>query len=368
MYPNGARSGRTRWTDSGLGQVMKPSYFCLTMRPFPATPSTKFYYPAGTHETAIDLLGRTIEDGEGIAVLTADTGLGKTLVAHRLLERLGEVWNRSLLTNCRFAHRADLFRAILFDLGQSYHGLGEQELRLALTDFLLDELAAGRPTVLVLDEAQGLNSDLLEELRLLGNLETHQGKAVQIILIGQIDLHETLSRPGFAALQQRVAAHAVLERLDVHESVDFLMHQIRLAGGRPERIMTEEAMLILARTAGGVPRLLNRYAYQSLSFAEQVSADRVDAEVVIETLTQLGVEADLSDEREVSSADTVVSSATRVESRPASHPRAPGGAGRPHITSSSGTVGLRPNPIVSEAPWIAGSGTAPPTSICPMND
>ena len=179
------------------------SRFQLRARPFRTTPDTQSYYPATPHESVLQHLVQAIDDEEAFALLTGDPGCGKTLIAHLLLTRLSEATS-VLLTNCRFACRADMLRAVLYDLGQPHQGLGEQELRLALTDYLLTQLAAEKRTILVFDEAQGLTSDLLEELRLLTNLETARGKAAQIILIGQPALSETLERPELAALGQRL--------------------------------------------------------------------------------------------------------------------------------------------------------------------
>src|SRR5262245_15938199 len=105
---------------------MKLSYFRLQARPFPTTPALQFYYAATPHEGALDRLLKGLDDGEGLLLLTGDAGTGKTLVAHLLLERLGRDLNTALLTNCRFVCRADLLRALLFDLGQAHQGLGEQ--------------------------------------------------------------------------------------------------------------------------------------------------------------------------------------------------------------------------------------------------
>jgi type II secretory pathway predicted ATPase ExeA len=317
---------------------MKLTYFRLQARPFPTTPAPPSYYAATPHEAVLDRLLRGVDDGEGLLLLTGAAGTGKTLVAHLLLERLGREINSALLTNCRFASRADLLRALLFDLGQPHQGLGEQELRLALTGYLLDEFALGKRTVVVLDEAQGLTPDLLEELRLLGNLEAGHGKAVQIVLVALPSIGETLARPELNALNQRLAVRETLEVLDLHESADYLLHQLRQASGRPERIMTDEAVSIIARTAHGVPRLLNRYAYQALALAEHVAAERVDAEVTLETLNQLGVEPELPDE-ELPTKPALAATAHGAE------PLSAGGA--PHISP-------RPAPS-KESPWIAGA-------------
>jgi general secretion pathway protein A len=275
---------------------MKLSQLSLQDRPFSTTPDPRFYYAASPHEAALERLRRAIDDGEGMALLTGEPGSGKTLLAHLLLDRLGGDVNSALLTNCRFGSRSDLFRALLFDLGQEYQGLGEQELRLALAEYLLEQFGRKRRTVLILDEAQGLTPDLLEELRLLGNLEAGGGKAVQVVLIAQPTILETLSLPELAVLNQRLAIRVQLDRLDLHESVDYLLHQLRQAGIRPERAVTDEALSVLGKNAQGVPRLLNRYAREAMLLAEQMEAERVDAEVAIEALAQFGVSAEAAEE------------------------------------------------------------------------
>ena len=108
---------------------------------------------------------------------------------------------------------------------------------------------------------------LLEELRLLGNMESRQGKAVQVILAAQPSLEDLLRRSNLASFRQRLAVRARLEPLDVHEAADYLFHQLRLAGGKPERILATEAVEVLARGARGIPRLLNQAAHQALTLA-----------------------------------------------------------------------------------------------------
>lgn len=275
---------------------MNLSYFRLQCRPFPTTPDPQFYYAATPHEAAIDQLTRAVDDEEGLALLIGEPGVGKTLIAHQLLARLGSNVNAALITNCRFATRADLLRAILYDLNQPGQVRSEQELRHALTEHLLEQFAAGRRTVLVFDEAQDLTIDWLEELRLLGNLEVGRGKAVQVILIGQPSLNETLNRPELAVLSHRLAVRTYLDPLDLHESADYLIHQVRQAGGWIDRVMSTEAISVLAANAGGIPRLLNRFAFSALSLAEREQAPVVDVEVALEAMALLGVEADAVEE------------------------------------------------------------------------
>jgi type II secretory pathway predicted ATPase ExeA len=182
-----------------------------------------------------------------------------------------------------------LLQAILYDLGLPYEGRGEQELRLALTDFLLHNYTAGKRTVLIMDEAQHLTPDLLEELRLLANLEARHGRAFQVILAAQPALLHLLRLPELEAVSQRLAVRARLEPLPIQEAADYLLHQLRLAGGRPEAIVSDEALDVLARGTGGVPRLLNQAAHQAFLLAHTHKAAQVDAEAALEALDLLGL-------------------------------------------------------------------------------
>jgi type II secretory pathway predicted ATPase ExeA len=272
---------------------MYASPFGLRRRPYPATPDAACYYPAPGHERALARIQAGLADGEGVVLLTGAPGTGKTLLCHGLLERLGPDAPTAFLANARLRDRASLLQAVLFELSLPYEGKTEQEMRLALTDHLLRAYAAGgRPTVLVVDEAHHLGADLLEELRLLGNLEAPGGKAVQVVLAGQPSLLTELRRPELTALRQRAAVRAALEPLTPQESADYLIHHLRLASDRPNTLLADEALEVLARATGGVPRLLNQAAHQALLLAAEAGADCVDAEAALEALAALGLDAE----------------------------------------------------------------------------
>jgi type II secretory pathway predicted ATPase ExeA len=267
------------------------AHFDLKQRPFRSTPDAGSYYPAQSQEVALSRLLTAINGDEGLALVTGDPGTGKTLLAHRLLERLDGATNQVFLTNSQFADKSSLLQAILYDLSLPFEGQSEQELRLVLTDFLLKEIAAGRRTVLVVDEAHHLPGALLEELRLWGNLETDQSKAVQIVLVAQPSIVDSLRRPQLAALSQRLATRIQLEPLTDEESANYLIHQIRVAGGNAQRLISNEAIEILSGAAKGLPRLLNQAAHQALSIACEAGSPVVDAEAALEALVALGLEA-----------------------------------------------------------------------------
>ncbi len=256
---------------------------------------TPRYYPSTSHERAIARLLGGLADGEGILALTGAPGTGKTLLCHCLLERLDSRSRTAFLTNSRVGGRAGLLQAILYDLSLPYEGRGEQEMRLALTDHLLCGYQEGFGTILILDEAQHLTPDLLEELRLLGNLEARAGKALQVVLVGQPALLETLRRPELSSLGQRLAIRVEVEPLALQEAADYLLHHVRMAGGRPERLFADEALELLSRQTRGVPRLLNQAAQQALNLAAEGGAGQVDAEAALEALAMLGLAEESED-------------------------------------------------------------------------
>jgi type II secretory pathway predicted ATPase ExeA len=274
---------------------MYQTRFGLRQRPFRATPDTAFYYPATGHERALAQVVQAISDDEGLMLLSGEPGTGKTLLGHCLLERLGSEIACAFLTNTHVRDRSSLFQGILYDLSLPYEGRSEQELRLAFTDYLLKNCAAGRRTVLLIDEAQHLGVDLLEELRLFGNLEARSSKAIQVILVALPCLEQTLKLPELAPLQQRLAVRVRLEPLGVHEAADYLVHQLRLAGGRPEKIISDEALGVLANATQGIPRLLNQAAHQALALAQASEAAEVDAEIALEALAMCGLASEEGD-------------------------------------------------------------------------
>ncbi len=273
---------------------MYESHFGLHRHPFPTTPDGSWYYPASAHEHALAQLAQALQDGEGFALLTGTPGTGKTLLGQRLLEQAAPETCRVFLTHSHVSDAAGLLQSLLYDLGLPHEGKSEAELRLALTEHLLQHYTAGRPTLFILDEAQHLTPDLLEELRLLGNLEGSKGKALQVVLLAQTEFEGTLHRPGLAAFRQRLGALARLHPLGLHEAADYLIHHLRLAGGQAETFLTDEALEVLARGAGGVPRLLNRAGHTALRLAWQAGAETVDAEVALESLALCGLAVDES--------------------------------------------------------------------------
>lgn len=268
------------------------SHFGLERQPFRPAVDAGSYFPAATHEAALATVISAFVRRESVVLLDGPSGVGKSLVTRKWLEHLLPDVPRVVWPSAQAQHPAELLQAVLFDLGQPYRGYSEQELRLSATGLLLDlATGSGYPTVLVLDEAQHLSQPAFEELRLLGNLETRRGAAVFTLLVAQPTLRDALRRPAYELFAQRLGASATLQPLSVEESAAYLRHHIRAAGGDPDEVLDDQAVELIARVAGGVPRILNRVAALSLELTAGVGADFVDVEAVLEALDRLGIDA-----------------------------------------------------------------------------
>ena len=277
---------------------MYETRFGLKRRPFPATPDDALYYPATGHEAALATLVRSIHDEDGLALLSGNPGTGKTLLGYCLGERLGKEATCAFVPNSHLRDRSALFQAVLYDLGLPYEEGSEQVLRLRLTDYFLKNSGAGQRSLVIVDEAQHLSIDLLEELRLLGNLEAAGKKAVQVILLAQPTLLEKLASSDLASFRQRLRVRCQVEPLGIEEAVDYMLHHLRQAGGCPEKIMDEAGLEVLARGTKGIPRLLNQAGHQALLLADAAEMNQVDAEAAMEALATLGLQTEATGEDE----------------------------------------------------------------------
>jgi MSHA biogenesis protein MshM len=273
------------------------SRFGLDRQPLRPAVDPDSYFPAASHESALAAIAGAFARRDPIVLVDGPAGVGKTLVVRKWLEHLLPDVPRVMIPGARAERPAELLQAVLFDLAKPYQGITEQESRLAVTGHILETAAQSPfPIVLVLDEAQLLSDPVLEELRLLGNLETRLGAALFVVLVAQPSLRERLRSSMHAPLAQRVAVCASIAPLTTEESSKYIRHQVRSAGGKPEVVFSDEAIPLLAGACGGVPRLLNRSAALTLELAAAGEAEQADVEAVIEALDRLGLTAAEPDE------------------------------------------------------------------------
>ncbi|MEK6779055.1 MAG: AAA family ATPase [Candidatus Deferrimicrobiota bacterium] len=235
---------------------MYESWFDLKEKPFSLTPDPEFLFLSVSHQQALDHLLYGLESGEGFIVVTGDIGVGKTTVCRTLLSRLSDRFATSLIVNPLLTEK-ELVRAILEDFGGHAPPGTKKDILDALNRYLLAEASRGRRPVLIVDEAQNLPPTLLEQVRLLSNLETEKRKLLQIVLIGQNELKEKLSLTSLRQLNQRVTVRAEIRPLSGKETARYIGHRLGIAGGGGRDLISPGAEKAIYRRSGGVPRLIN---------------------------------------------------------------------------------------------------------------
>ena len=249
---------------------MYESFYGLQAKPFALLPDSDFLYPGSTHREAYSILEYGLINLAPFIVLTGDPGMGKTSLLHKLISEHGAKHSIGLVTNARY-DIDHLLPWILLSLGLSHKQLDPVEAYHLFSDFLIQESKQHRRVILLIDEAQSLGFDLLEELRLLSNLNDGKTLKLQIILSGQPDLHTILQRIDMTQLAQRIVVDYHLEPLSETETGECIRHRLKVAGGHPS-LFTNKACALVHRLTRGNPRLINQVCDVALTygFAEQV--------------------------------------------------------------------------------------------------
>ena len=280
---------------------MYEDYYGLEEKPFSLTPDPKYLFKSESHANAYDLLQYAIRRREGFVVITGDIGTGKTTLCRALLERIDRNTFSALVLN-PFLSEADLLKLILQDFGvvsredvkrgRLAH-ISKQELIETLYDFLLSLLPLRAGALLIIDEAQNLPMRMLEQIRILSNLETDKNKLLQIVLVGQLELNPLLKAPQMRQLDQRVSIRYQLQPLTRDEVAAYVRHRLMVAGGSASIAFDPRALDVVHRRTGGIPRLINLLCDRSLLAACSARANRVSADVVLHAAESL----ELAEER-----------------------------------------------------------------------
>ena len=270
---------------------MYESFYGLKENPFNVTPDPQYVYFGENHREALAQLLYGVQEKKGFIVLTGEVGTGKTTLIHYLLDKLNHgstqtktafLFNPKLTVN-------DFIQYILKDLGAQVQGGTKGDHLHLLHESLIRSYENGERVVLIIDEAQGLNPTLLEEIRLLSNLETARSKLLQIILVGQPELDRTLSQQGFRQLRQRVNMRYYLPPLSEKETREYIGKRLRIAGGR-DSIFTQKALKETYRWSKGIPRMINILCDNALLSGYAQDQKVVDKKIIREAARDLHLE------------------------------------------------------------------------------
>jgi len=232
-------------------------HFGFEQKPFNITPNPEFMFLSSTHKEVFAHLLYGIQNHSGFIEVTGEVGTGKTTVLRTLFKQLDEeIYRLALIFNPRL-NAVELLQSINREFGVNAETTSLSELQNHLNDYLLTENRAGRTVVLVVDEAQNLSPEVLEQIRLLSNLETETDKLIQIILVGQPELDEMLNRSELRQLRQRITVSYRLEVMPGEDALRYIQHRLSVAGQSRQDLFTPDALKLILKRSGGNPRLTN---------------------------------------------------------------------------------------------------------------
>lgn len=270
---------------------MYQQFFGLTEYPFHITPDPRFLYLSSTHNEALAHLRYGIEQRKGFMVITGEVGCGKTLLCRTLLNSLDESVFESAWLYSPQINFEQLIRTILKELGAPSSKLPETDHLDALNEFLLSKAKKGKEVLLIIDEAQNLSYELLEQIRLLSNLETEQRKLLQILLLGQPELRVKLNQPQLRQLKQRVLVYYDLTPLSKSETKRYINHRLSLVSQQPGLPkFTYGAFKKISRHGNGIPRVINNLCDKALlaSFSRlSTKVEKKDVQKAIDDIERL---------------------------------------------------------------------------------
>jgi general secretion pathway protein A len=267
-------------------------HYGLKEPPFNITPDPRFLFYSAKHREAINHLLYGIRERKGFVQLTGEVGAGKTTLCRAMLDQLGDNFSTALILNPVLD--ADLLmKAIAMEFGLKVKGMDRLETVASINAFLLNQMEHERVAVLILDEAQDLTNDLLEQVRLLSNLETDSRKLLQIVLMGQPELRDRLNDHRLRQLRQRITVRYHLRPLTRPEVAQYVQHRLQVSGAKGAPYFTWGGIWRIFRYSHGIPRLVNAVCDKCLLAGFVQQRDRIDYRMVGMAIRELEGDIDI---------------------------------------------------------------------------
>lgn len=354
---------------------MYEAYFNLKMKPFELLPNPEFLYLSRSHRKILSYLDYGIRERIGFILLTGEVGSGKTTVIRNLINQHIDNIVLSKVFNTR-VDSTQLIAMINDDFGLQVRDLDKITLLRSLNSFLIQQFRMGRKPVLIIDEAQNLTSELLEEVRMLSNLETDSAKLLQIILVGQPELRQTLALPEMVQLRQRISINCHIDPLSRTETAEYIRHRLEIAGNKSAVTFRDDGIDVIYSCAKGIPRLINILCDFLMLSAFADGTDVITRSMVEDIVTELDFEnhfwggttpsrgeatAELAATESVQRVSVETSEARTERAHPA--PERPGPAAgpvHPSIGTNAGQLWARQRPILPKPKPVTATEPAIP--------
>jgi len=253
---------------------MYNAFFDLRKKPFKLVPNPEFLFLEKCHEEVLAHLTYATSQGDGFVEITGEVGTGKTTLCRVFLEGLDKDIEAAFIFNSKL-DSTQLIKAIHKELGIISIANGPAELTIDLNDFLLEKKSQGKSVILLIDEAQNLGKETLEQLRLLSNLETTSSKLLQIILVGQPELRDILDSHEMRQLRQRINLSCHIHPMTQKETFDYISHRVNVASRKQQTLFTRAAQRAIYRFSRGIPRVINIVCDRSLLVAYSLNKKKV---------------------------------------------------------------------------------------------
>lgn len=296
---------------------MYTDFFGLSAKPFELLPNPKFLYLSKGHRKALSYLQYGVQEHAGFTLLTGEVGSGKTTLLRDIINKISSDTTLAMVFNTRVDGQ-QLVALINEDFGLPTEGKDKVQLLTELNDFLLEENSAQRRPIIIIDEAQNLSSEALEEIRLLSNLEADNFKLMQIILVGQPELKQIIGQPSLRQLRQRISISCHLNPLNREETEEYIYHRLATVGNRDCVTFLDGVFDMIYKFSGGIPRLINLICDFLLLSAFVEETKDIDIELVKDAVNELSFEESRMQDMELGFDQTVpprVSSALTLDDR-----------------------------------------------------